>query len=120
LPQSQVLAAQNLKHFSASTYHLSDPSAHDTFGASVVRSPWLIALGGQLSAHLRQRSQNSATPNSMGRSHSIGRLVKIFASRSRGPYLGVIRIPLRPSSPKPAWIANGTLSAVSLPVGIAL
>jgi hypothetical protein len=63
LAQSQVFCAQNPKHFSPSTYHLSAPPAFDAFKGSSVRSPQLMAFAGQLSAHLLQTLQNSATPD---------------------------------------------------------
>jgi len=48
-----------------------------------------------------------------------GRSVRTLHNLTRGPNSGVMRAPKRPSWPRPASTANGTLNAVSLPQAMA-
>src|SRR4030042_13875 len=79
-----------------------------------------MASTAQASAHLLQVLQVALTPKSIGLSGLSGRSVYTLQRRTLGPYLGVMRSPFLPSSPRPASTARGTLSPVALPAGTAV
>ncbi len=97
LLQSSPSSVQNLMQFSAFRYHFRAPGLFDTVGPSKLLSPELIALDGQLLAHISHTSQNSVNPKSTGPSGSRGMSVITFASASLGPYYGWTSKPFLPS-----------------------
>ena len=78
-----------------------------------------MAWEGQCCAHFLQVRQKASTPKGRTVSWASGMSVKTLQIRTRGPYFSVSKSPMRPSSPRPAAMASGTDSAVSLPLGTA-
>ena len=117
LEQSVLLCAQKSIQVSALMCQVSTPLRLEILCGSSFGLPYMILLLGHFFAHFSQTIQNSFTPNSIGRSEVNGKSVKTFASRTLGPYSGVISNPFRAISPSPASMAMGMLQAVSFPHG---